>query len=55
MNELKKTNKMKESKKRENLVEENIDICRHSELGTSDKIWLTGLNLHEIKIENLLD
>ena len=37
--------------KRENLVEEDIDIGRFFELATTDRKYGNGLNLHEIKDE----
>ena len=46
---------MKDGKKRENLVEKDIDLGRFFELATSNKIYVNGLNLHEIKNENLRD
>ena len=45
---------MNENKKKENLVED-IDISRFFELATTNKIYVTGLNLHAIKNEILLD
>ena len=41
--------------KRENLVEEDIDLGRFFELATSNKIYVNNLNLHEIKNEILQD
>ena len=41
--------------KRENLVEEDIDLGRYFELATSNKVYVNNLNLHEIKNENLQD
>ena len=35
--------------KRENMVEEDIDLGRFFELATSNKIYVNNLNLHEIK------
>ena len=35
--------------KRENVVDEDIDLGRFFELATSDKIYVNNLNLHEIK------
>ena len=54
-NQIKKSNKMKEHEKKENLIDEDIDLGRFFELGTSKKVYVIGLNLHEIKRENLLD
>ena len=45
---------MKEDKKKENIVGD-IDISRFFELATTNKIYVNGLILHEIKIEILLD
>ena len=39
--------------KRENLVEEDIDLGRFFELATTNKLYVNGLNLHEIKSEIL--
>ena len=36
--------------KKENLVQE-VDLGRFFKLGTTNKIYVNGLNLHEIKIE----
>ena len=41
--------------KRENIIEGDIDLDKFFELASSDKIYVTGLNLHESKNENLLD
>ena len=41
--------------KRENLVEEDIDLGRFFELATSKQIYVNNLNLHEIKNELLQD
>ena len=41
--------------KKENLVEEDIDIGRFFELATTNKTYVNGLNLHEIKNEILED
>ena len=41
--------------KKENMVEEDIDIGRFLELATSDRKYDNGLNLHEIKNEVLED
>ena len=35
--------------KREKLVEENFILCRFSELATTIKFYVNGLNLHQIK------
>ena len=45
---------MKEYKKKENMVED-IDIGRFFELATTNKRYVNGLNLHEIKSEILED
>ena len=42
-------------KRRENLVEEDIDLGRFFELATSNKIYVNNLNLHEIKNQILQD
>ena len=54
MNQIRKQNKMKEGKKRENIVED-VDLGRFFELITSDKIYVNNLNLYEIKNEILED
>ena len=41
--------------KRENIIDEDIDLGRFFELASTDKICVTGLNLHETEKENLLD
>ena len=41
--------------KRENIKDEDIDIGKFFELATSDRIYVNGLNLHQIKSEILLD
>ena len=49
-NELNRERKQNERRqKRENLVEEDIDLGRFFELATSNKIYVNNLNLHEIK------
>ena len=40
---------------KENIIDEDIDVGRFCELATSDKTYVNGLNLHEIKNEFLLD
>ena len=40
---------------RENIIDEDIDIGRFFELATTNKIYVNGLNLHEIKSEILQD
>ena len=45
----------KKNKKRENLVEEYVDLGRFFESATTDKFYLNKLNLHEIKNEFLKD
>ena len=42
-------------KRRENLVEEDIDLGRFFELATSNKIDVNNLNLHETKNKSLQD
>ena len=55
-NELNKERKRIERRqKRENVVEEDIDLGRFFELASSDKIYVNNLNLHEIKNEILQD
>ena len=55
-NESKRIRKQNERRqKRENLVEEDIDLGRFFELATSNKIYVNNLNLHEIKSEILQD
>ena len=46
---------MKNDKKGENLVEENIGLGRFFELATSKKLYVNNLSLHEIKNEFLQD
>ena len=46
---------MKDCRKKENMVEEDIYIGRFFELATSDRKYVKGLNLHEIKNEILGD
>ena len=41
--------------KREKLIDADIDLDWFSEFASSDKIYVPGLNLHEIKNENLTD
>ena len=41
--------------KKENMIEEDIDIGRFFDLATSDRKYVKGLNLHEIKNEILGD
>ena len=45
----------KRRQKRENLVEEDIDLGRFFELATSNKLYVNNLNLHESKKEILQD
>ena len=54
MNQIEKKNEMKEDKKKENIVED-IDIGRFFELATTNRKYVNGLNLHEIKNEILGD
>ena len=44
---------MKEVKKRDNLIEEDIDLGRSFELATTNKIYVNGLNLHQTESETL--
>ena len=41
--------------KRENIAEEDIDLSRFFELATTDRQYINGLNLHEIKNDILED
>ena len=41
--------------KRENIIDEDIDLFNFFELASSDKIYVTTLNPHEIKKEILQD
>ena len=50
---MEKQNKMKEKQNREKIIAENFDLSRFFELTSSDKSYVTGLNLHEIKSEML--
>ena len=52
MNQIRKQNKMKEGKKRENMVED-VDLGRFFEMATSDELYVNNLNLYEIKNEIL--
>ena len=45
---------MKEDKKG-NITDEDFDLGKFLELASSDKFYVTGLNLHEFKNEVLLD
>ena len=55
-NEWKKEIKQNERmQKRQNIREEGIDLGRLFELATSNKIYVKGLYLHEIKKEILLE
>ena len=55
-NELNKERKRIERRqKRENVVEEDINLGRFFELATSKKIYVNNINLHEIKNEILHD
>ena len=50
--------KLKENErrqKRQNLIDEDIDLGRFFELATSNKIYVNSLKLHEIKNEILQD
>ena len=46
---------MKKEQKRENLIDEDFDLGRFLEVASFKKVYVNGLNLHEIKIENILD
>ena len=46
---------MKESKKKQTLIDEDNDLGRFFELASSDKIYAISLNLHKIKKEILQD
>ena len=46
---------MKTEQKRENIIDEDFDLGRFFELASFKKVYVTGINLHEIKIEILLD
>jgi len=54
MNQIRKENKMKEDKK-ENIIDEDINIGRFFELATSNKVYFNALNLHEIKKMEVLE
>ena len=55
-NELNKERKRIERRqKRENVVEEDIDLGRFFDLASSNKIYVNNLHLHEIKNETLQD
>ena len=49
------TKQNEKGQKRQNLIDEDIDIGRFFELATSNKIFINNLNLHEIKNEILQD
>ena len=51
----KETKRNERRQKRENIVEEDIDVGRFLELATSNRKYVNGLNLHEIKNEILQD
>ena len=51
----KETKQNERRQKRENLVEEDIDLGRFFELATSNKKYVNNLNLHEIKNKILED
>ena len=46
---------MKKEQKREKLIDEDFDLGRFFELASFKKVYGTGLNLHEIEIEILLE
>ena len=52
-NEEKKRNEREQ--KREKLTDDDIDLGRFFKLASSDKTYVNGLNLHEIKSEFLLN
>ena len=54
-NESNKETKQNERRQKERNIVEDIDIGRFFELATTDKKYVNGLNLHEIKIEILED
>ena len=57
-NKLKQIMKKKQNERNqkiENMIDEDIDLSRFFELTTTDKIYITGFSLHEIKNEILLD
>ena len=51
----KETKRIERRQKRENVVEEDINLGRFFELVSSDKIYVNNLNLYEIKNEILQD
>ena len=55
MNQIRKKKRNERRQKRENLVEEDIDLGRFFELATSNKIYVNKLNLQEIKDKILQD
>ena len=55
MNQIEKKKQNERRQKRENMVEEDIDLGRFFELASSNKIYVNNLNLHEIKNEILQD
>ena len=46
---------MKKKQKRDNIIDEDIVLGIFFELASSGEIYVTGLNLHEIDGELLLD
>ena len=54
MNQIEKKKQNERRQKKENMVED-IDIGRVFKLATTDREYVNGLNLHEIKIDILED
>ena len=54
MNQIKKSNKLKENRKKENILDDDIDLVLFCELATTMKKFVNSLNLHEIKSQILL-
>ena len=55
MNQIEKKKQNERRQKRQNLIDEDIDLGRFFEPATSNKIYVNNLNLHEIKNEILQD
>ena len=54
-NESNREIKQNESRQKREIIVEDIDIGRFFELATTDRKYVNGLNLHEIKNENVED
>ena len=52
---IKKKKQNEGKRKRENIIDEDIDVGNFFEIALSDKNYVTGLILHKIKNDFLLD